>query len=97
MRNKVRLIAMLVVFFALWGVASHVETHYTRQNCEVVEYTENVVSVVDECGYLWDFEADGLELGDVVDIKMYTNHTDNDIFDDEIIGYKLVSDWREVE
>ena len=95
--KRVLTVVMVVVMVGLFCFASWYETHYTRQDCTVVEYTEDLVTVVDKCGYLWDFRAEGLEIGDVVDLKMYTNHTDNTIFDDEITDYKLVSDWREVE
>ena len=51
---------------------------------------EDVVTVEDTCGYTWDFIGDGYEVGDVVDLKMYTNHTDSTIYDDVIEDVKRV-------
>jgi hypothetical protein len=95
--KRLGMAAMVIVMIAMIGFASWFEVHYTREDCTVVGYVEDVVTVEDTCGYTWEFKADGLEVGDVVDLKMYTNHTDSTIFDDEITDYKLVADWREVE
>ena len=88
MRDKVKLILMLVVFIIMFVFASWIDTHYTRQDCEVVGYVEDVVTVEDSCGYQWKFIGEGYEVGDTVDLKMYTNHTDGYIYDDEIIEVK---------
>lgn len=88
MRDKVKLILMLVVFIIMFVFASWVDTHYTRHDCEVVGYVEDVVTVEDSCGYQWKFIGEGYEVGDTVDLKMYTNHTDGYIYDDEIIEVK---------
>ena len=95
--RRLGMLVMAIVMVGLFCFASWFEVHYTREDCTVVGYVEDVVTVEDTCGYTWEFKADGLEVGDVVDLKMYTNHTDNTIFDDEITDYKLVADWREVE
>lgn len=88
MREKVKLVVMLVVFIVMFVFASWIDTHYTRHDCEVIGYTEDVVTVEDSCGYQWQFIGEGYEVGDTVDLKMYTNHTDNYIYDDEIIEVK---------
>lgn len=86
--KKVMMALGLVVMIVGWIGCTHVENHYTRKNCEVVNYIEDCVTVVDKCGYKWELIADGLEIGDKIDVRMYTNNTDNNIYDDEIVGYK---------
>lgn len=88
MRDKVKLVVMLVVFVVMFVFASWIDTHYTRHDCEVIGYVEDVVTVEDSCGYQWQFIGEGYEVGDTVSLKMYTNHTDNYIYDDEIIEVK---------
>ena len=95
--KRLGMVVMAILMVGMFCFASWFEVHYTREDCTVVSYTEDLVTVEDKCGYTWDFYADGLEVGDVVKLRMYTNHTDSNIFDDEVESYKLVADWREVE
>ena len=88
--KKMMTVVLVVAFVGLFCFASWFETHYTRQDCVVVSYVEDVVTVEDTCGYTWDFIGDGYEVGDVVDLKMYTNHTDSTIYDDVIEDVKRV-------
>lgn len=66
------------------------ETHYTRKNCTVVSVTGTTVIVEDKCGYLWSAEgnADNLQEGEKVNLKMYTNGTTENITDDIILKIK---------
>ena len=79
---KKLLIAVLVVS-GLIGVY-HFENNYTRKDCVAVEATETGVIFKDQCGFTWYWEEEGFEVGDVVDMKMHTNYTMNNIDDDEI-------------
>lgn len=88
LRDKVRLVVMLVVFIIMFVFASWIDTHYTRHDCEVIGYVEDVVTVEDSCGYQWQFIGEDYEVGDTVDLKMHTSHTDNYIYDDEVIEVK---------
>ena len=76
------------VVIILIGFCGYIETHYTRQ-ATVIEVNGDVITVEDNCGYLWDFEGDGFTVGDNVSIKMYNNTTDNIIKDDEIINVTI--------
>ena len=88
LKDKVKLIAFLIAFVIMFVFASWIDTHYTRKDCVVVGYVEDVVTVEDSCGYEWQYIGEGYEIGDVVDLVMYTNHTDNYIYDDEIVEVK---------
>lgn len=92
--KKLGIVAMAaaIVMIAMIGLASWFEVHYTKENCTVVDCVEDVVIVEDTYGYIWEFEADNLEVGDVVDLKMYTNYTNSTVFDDEITDYRLATD-----
>ena len=73
------------VVIILMGFCGYIETHYTRQ-ATVIEVNGDVITVEDNCGYLWDFGGDGFTVRDNVSMKMYNNTTDNIIKDDEIIN-----------
>lgn len=86
--RKVSLLGLLLLLVNVMCICSFVETHYTRKECKVVECNKELVTVVDKCGFLWDFKAEDLKLGDTVTLKMHTNYTTEDIFDDIILDYK---------
>lgn len=77
------LAVFLLVFIVLPGIVGNYEYHYTRE-AEVVEVSDELVVVEDNCGYLWEFYGDGYEVGQQVKMKMFTNYTHDTIFDDEI-------------
>ena len=77
----------LVAFCAVLAFSAYVETHYTRE-CTVIDVSNEVITLKDECGYLWEYEGTGCETGDKVIAKMYNNHTDSNVFDDVIIDVK---------
>lgn len=81
MMKKVLTVVLIVGLFC---VAGYVECNYTRQDCVVVEATETGAIFVDKCGFTWYVECEGYQVGDVADLKMYNNHTDNCITDDEV-------------
>ena len=90
--KRLGMILMAIAIMVMIGFGNWYGTHYTRNDCVVVSCEENIITVKDPCGYLWEFKADGLEVGNVIDLKMYTSGTDGTIFDDEIIDYELVTD-----
>ena len=87
MNKFVTFIIALVAFCAVFAFSAYVETHYTRK-CTVINVSNEVITLKDECGYLWEYEGIGYKAGDKVIAKMYTNHTDSNVFDDVIIDVK---------
>lgn len=81
------IIGLLIMTVAI-GLAGHVETHYTRKDCKVVETSGKAVYIVDNTGNEWCYVADEEvpKIGTKVDLKMFTAYTDNTIEDDEIIN-----------
>lgn len=80
------LVALTIIVIA-FGIVGHVETHYTRKDCKVVETSGKAVYVVDNTGNEWCYVADEEvpKVGTKVDLKMFTAYTDNTIDDDEIV------------
>lgn len=90
--GTIKIIIALVVMALLLCVCSYVEHHYTRKDCVVVETEGQLVTVEDTVGYTWCYEVEGEapSVGTVVDVHMFTNLTDNTIYDDEIVGVRVV-------
>lgn len=78
----------LLVVIVLFLCASYLETHYYRE-ATVKSVEKQVVVVEDNCGFVWEFCADGFKKGDKVRMLMDTQCTDSDIEDDIIIDVKL--------
>jgi hypothetical protein len=76
-------IATMSVIVLMFG-ALHTSQTYVREDCKVISIENNLVTVRDQCGYDWKLYADGLCVGDVVDIKLHDKDTAT-IEDDEVI------------
>lgn len=90
MKKVIQVVVMITVLFTIWGVCGYVEQNYTR-SCEVYEVNGNIITVEDNTGELWDFEAENdevFETGEKIILKMNTNCTDSYIYDDYITGWK---------
>ena len=72
----------------LLGIENHIKTHYEREAI-VSGYQGYDIKVEDKQGNIWFFEGNDYKLGDEVVLSMYTNHTDENIYDDEIINAKI--------
>ena len=77
-----------ILFIIMPGVGGYIETHYTKEDCTIVEVAEDYVVAVDTYGdeWSWWIEETDLEVGDVVDLKIYNGHTDYNIYDDEVVS-----------
>lgn len=87
-KERIKLAVSMIILVACVLLAGYVETRYTRTDCEVLEVWEDHVTVEDTCGYKWSYyvEDEAPRVGDRVTLKMHTNHTDNIINDDMVIG-----------
>ena len=82
---------VIAVFVATLMTCNYIEHHYTREQCEVLAVEGTLVEVKDKVGYTWTFytkENNELKIGEAVNIKMYTNLTHEDIFDDEVVDWE---------
>ena len=70
-----------VIVMCCWG--SYYQTHYERQ-AKVVSISNDIITVIDNVNYLWEFQGEGYHINDNVILHMHTNNTDNNIYDDII-------------
>lgn len=80
------LIVVCVIGFI--GLLGGMEATYTRKG-QVISVKDNIVTVEDKSGFLWDLKTDELKEGQEVVLKMNDNNTDGIITDDIIIDYEL--------
>lgn len=71
-------------------MVEYIETHYTREATVIYTNDNNEVVVSDKAGNEWHFYGIGYVEGDAVKMKMFTNYTDSNIYDDEIVNVKIV-------
>lgn len=83
-RRRGYVVIMLLVIITTVMITSHIESHYTREAI-VQSVEDNTVVFVDNMGYTWEAsEIENITEGQIVELKMFTNHT-NDIINDDII------------
>lgn len=79
-----KIIITILIMIVFCGVC-HFEHNYTREDCEVIQKCDGIITVVDQCGFTWDYYGSDAKVGQRVDLKMYDNLTSAYIFDDEIM------------
>jgi hypothetical protein len=65
---------VLTVFLGIFGILGHIENTYTKE-CEIVNVQGDVITVVDKDGDEWTFYGTDYEIGEIVKVRMHTNHT----------------------
>lgn len=77
-----------LVLLILLGIAGHIETHYTME-CEVVKVDGDIITLEDECGYLWEVENQPLKLHQTCKVTFFIGNTDSAREDDEIVKIRV--------
>lgn len=85
--KKIVLGVMLIVMVI---ATSYMQNFYTLKDCTVYQINDGYASVEDFCGWAYDFKANDLKVGDVVELKMHNNYTERYINDDIVKEYKKV-------
>ena len=90
--ETVKGVVVVVLLLCMWVACCYVECHYTRKGCVVVHTEGQLVEVEDKQGHVWCYEAEDTapSVGTVVDVHMYTAHTDGYIYDDEVVDVIVV-------
>lgn len=80
------LIVVVALLFCGWT-----EQYYTKEATviEVNKYND-VVCFIDDRGFKWEAEATNIKEGQRVLLLMNNNQTDRDIFDDQVVGVKIL-------
>lgn len=76
-----KIIGIIIIIALVYG-GCYYEHNYTREECVVVQVKDGYATIEDKTGNYWDVLCDGLEEGDIVDLKMHDNYSSNNIEDD---------------
>ena len=68
------LIIGFIIFILVIGRISYWDLHY-EMDCEVVEIVDNVITLEDSTGNLWEVEDINLELGETYTVVFFNNDT----------------------
>ena len=83
-------VACIAFIVACFLFVSYKESHYTK-DMTVYDMRNEIITFEDAQGNLWDYETDidaKFERGQKYKVTMFTNHTDSNIYDDEITRIK---------
>lgn len=89
-RKIIRNTTLSVITVGMFCVCSWYEAHYTREAI-VIDVTDNTITAIDKCNYVWKFCGDGFKVDDEIKITMDTMNTDNYVFDDEVKNVKIIT------
>lgn len=85
------LFVAFIAFVVLPSIAGYVTTYYPREAIVTnVDKNSEEITVVDTSNNEWSFSGTGYTEGDAVKMKMFTNYTDSNIYDDEIVNVKII-------
>lgn len=87
-KKVVMTVLFIVMFVGVVGKVGDLTTKYNREGV-VVEVNNNEIVVVDNQDNVWCFYGEGYTVGDNVTMKMFTNNTDGNIYDDVIVKIKV--------
>lgn len=79
---------VIVCVIGFIGLLGGMERTYTRKG-QVISVKDNIVTIEDKSGFLWELETDELKEGQELILKMNDNNTDGIITDDIIVDYKI--------
>ena len=82
-------IAIVIFIIALFYFSAWIESHYTKK-ATVIKVENDIVTVIDSNGYIWDFEGNNFSIDDKVELLMNNSQTDCYIFDDVIENVKKI-------
>ena len=82
--KKILFVMLTILFVTMLCGLSYYEHNYTREECKVIQINDGWATIEDKCGFVWDYDCDGLKIGDIVDLKMEDNFSSAYIGDDVI-------------
>ena len=92
--KTVKVVLGVVIFISILLILAYSETHYTRTGfVKRKAVTLNDYYFYDSTGNVWVFSTDEKLNSDMtVEVKMFNNCTTDDITDDMIIDYEILSE-----
>ena len=90
MKNLISKFIGVIIILILFAIVGTYETHYNRQGT-ITEKKNNIITIEDTAGNLWEYETNlsDFSIGKKVELKMYNNGTDTNIYDDKIEKIKI--------
>lgn len=86
MKNMTTIMMLIVTFIIFPGICGNMQNHYIREGFVTTIEKDDYITIEDNTGNLWDIDfEDDYQIGDRVIMKMFTNYTDTNIYDDEIV------------
>ena len=87
-----KLITLMLLIATIY-VIGYCDHNYTRKECTVTNIDNNIVTIQDKQGHIWEWEKEANEQfikGEKVNLKMFDNTTDETITDDIIKSVEKV-------
>jgi hypothetical protein len=69
-------------------ICCYVTNHYHKPGTVVTVYKDTIL-IEDTEGEVWEFYGDNFEVGDNVEMTMFTNFTKNNFYDDVVEKVKI--------
>lgn len=84
------IIALVIAFIAIAGIAinsiSHANAYTRTAEGIIIEVNDEVVAVETADGHVWEFEGEGFEVGQTVEV-VFSNNGSPDCVKDDIIQW----------
>ena len=85
-RQMMMMVMTIVIIISTLLLCSYIEQRYTREAVACVE--EDGITFVDNMGHEWSADAENVVDGQMVKLKMHTNNTDGNVYDDIVVRVK---------
>lgn len=83
----------LIAFVVLPSIAGYLATYYPREAVVTsINKDSEEITVIDTTNNEWSFYGTGYTKGGTVKMKMFTNYTDSNIYDDKIVDVKIIKE-----
>lgn len=90
-KTIIKTICAIIMILGIMFILAYSETHYTRTG-HIIKVEDNVYSFSDGTGNNWEFYSDTIiPINAIVNAKFYTNNTIDNIKDDMLIDYEIIS------
>lgn len=76
MKKILKTVAVIAIVIGVFNAVMYIECHYTKR-ATVVHIQNDIVTVEDNKGNLWEFKGEGYSISQKVKMTMHTNHTDD--------------------
>ena len=84
MKRRLTIILSAILMAGVLFSLNYLEHNYTRENCEVIEVNDEIITVEDNGGLKWAFKGNGFKVGDFVDLEMFDSNTTAYVYDDVV-------------